>query len=207
MALLIVTPALLKSSRRWLAVATVVLAVAQTAASAGILSLQGQMDFLHRNLPGLIFRANTNFAGWRPMAERTREWLERLGEDNLVLVGEHYVTAAQLNFYVGRDAYTTEPWKPERDGRAPQLRIWNLDESGLAGQGGRDALVVYMASERGRYSPERHRFAMERMCRMFESVEHVDHLNLWDGIKVFDYYLARNVGGGPAADCPEAKPP
>lgn len=207
MALLVAMPAALRASRGWLAGATVILAAVLTIASAGILSLQGHMDFLHKKAPGLIFKANTNFTGWEPMAERAKEWLDRLGEEELLLVGEHYITAAQLNFYTGREAYTTEPWKLGSDGRAPQARIWELDEQGLAEQVGHDALVVYMASERGRYSPERHRFTLERLCRMFESVEHIDHLDLWSGIKVYDYYLAKNLGNGPARECAEPMPP
>jgi hypothetical protein len=196
----------LRSAKRWLASATVALSIVLTVAAAAVLSLQGHTDYLHRNLPGLVFKKNSNFAGWQTMAERAGTWLDRLNGDDLVLVGDHYVTAAQLSFYTGRTAYTTEPWKLANDGRAPQMRIWELDEVGLAEQRGRDALVVYLAAERGRYTPDRHRAALDRMCRMFEEVEHLDRLDLWGGIKVFDYYLGKQVGGGPARNCPLTQP-
>lgn len=205
--LLVIMPELLRSARRWLAAAAVALAIALTAASAAVLALQGHMDYLYRNLPGLVFKKNTNFAGWQAMAERAEYWLQRLDGEELLLVGDHYVTAAQLSFYTGRTAYTTEPWKLANDGRAPQVRMWGFDEAGLAEQHGRDALVVYMASERGRYTADRHQAALDRMCRMFEEVQHLDRLDLWGGNKVFDYYLARNVDNGPARDCPAPQPP
>lgn len=204
--LLVFLPELLRSAKRWLAGATIALAVILCLASGGLLALQTQTDALHRKLPALIFRSNTNFTGWQAMAARAGEWLERLDGVEL-LVGDHYVTAAQLAFYTGRAVYTTEPWKLANDGRAPQMRLWDLDEAGLAGRAGEDALVVYMASERKRYTPDRHRAALERMCRMFETVEHLDRLNLWGGVKVFDFYLAKNVGGGPARQCPAPDAP
>ncbi len=207
MSLLVALPAVLRRAPRWLSQTTIVFAAAFTLACAAILALQVHMGFVHRNLPALEFRKNSNFVGWEPMAERAGAWLEKSGGDDLLLIGEHYVTAAQLSFYTGRDVYTTEPWKLARDGRAPQMRKWGLDEAGLLQQAGRDALVVYMASERNRYSPERHQAAMERLCSFFGSVEHVDHLNLWDGNKVFDYYLARDLGAGPAISCPQPRAP
>jgi len=204
--LLVVLPDLLRSARRWLAGATLALAVVFALAVGGVLVLQGHMDYLHSSFPGLVFKKNSNFAGWRPMAERAETWLQRLNGDELLLVGDHYVTAAQLSFYTGRTAYTTEPWKLANDGRAPQMRIWELDEVGVAEQRGRDALVVYLAAERGRYTPDRHQAALDRMCRMFEQVEHFDRMDLWGGIKIFDYYLGKKVGGGPAPNCPLPRP-
>lgn len=200
--LLVALPELFRSARRWLVNATAGLSITFACAAAGLITLQAHMDLVHRNFPALMFKVNSNFAGWRAMAERAGTWLDRLNGDELLLVGDHYVAAAQLSFYTGRTAYTTEPWKLANDGRASQMRIWELDEVGLVEQRGRDALVVYLASERGRYTPDRHQAALDRMCRMFEEVEHLDRLVLWEGIKVFDYYLARNVGGGPATECP-----
>ncbi|MDX1555040.1 MAG: hypothetical protein R3212_03345, partial [Xanthomonadales bacterium] len=207
MSLLVALPAVLRAAPRWLSLTTIIFSAAFTLACVGVLALQVHFDFVHRNLPQLVFKKNSNFSGWAEMAGRAQALLDRFEKEDLLLVGDHYVTAAQLSFYTGRDVYTTEPWKLARDGRAPQMRIWDLDEAGLARQVGLDALVVYLAAERLRYSPERHAAALDRLCTLFGRVEHIDHLNLWDGNKVFDFYLARNVGAGPAEACPDPQPP
>ena len=198
--LLVVAPRVLGTAPAWLSRSTVALAAVASVALALMLLMQAHTNQLWQRAPGLVFPHNSNFVGWREMADRASVLQQSLGSD--LVIGDHYGVAAQLMYHGAPRAYTIDGAKARSDGRALQFRIWSLDEQALAGHGGKSALVVFLAAERGKYRPQRRYETLSRLCRLFGSVQASGALELWGGVKVFEYYHAEGLGDGPARNCP-----
>ena len=133
------------------------------------------------------------------MAGRAQSLLDRLSAEAAdpvtLLVGAHYVVAAQLEFHLDTDheVYSLSDDKPAADGRAVQLRLWGKDRRGLEERIGENALVTLMTVERGLYSASRHRMYVEDLCSLFSGVEKLDQQALWGGVKGFEYYLGTDL--------------
>ena len=198
--LLVVAPGVLGKMPAWLGRLTVALAAAASVVLALMLLMQAHTNQLWQRAPGLVFPHNSNFVGWREMADRASVLEGSLGTE--LMIGDHYGVAAQLMYHGEPRVYTIDSAKARSDGRALQFRIWSLDEQSLAEQRGKSALVVFLAAERGKERPQRRYESLSRLCRLFGSVQASGGLELWGGVKVYEYYHAQGLGAGPAQDCP-----
>ena len=172
--------------------------------------LQSRYAELHPRLNPKLTASVSNFAGWREMADRTQTLLDASGPVSL-LIGEHYVVAAQMEFHLDTplDIYSLGSEKPAEDGRALQLRLWDRDREGVEKRGGENALITLMTVERRKYSQRKHRRAVEALCSLFTRVEKLDQMVLWGGVKGFEFYHAVDLQPRelPRAECLAANLP
>jgi len=182
--------------------------------------MQGFYQESYHQLSRGFIAANSNFAGWKEMAGQAQQLLQyqtklpatesTIPEVNL-LVGDHYIVASQLEFYLGDhyEIYTLDDRNARRDGRSLQIRLWDVNTRGLKKRVGENALIVLLVVERGRYSAPKHRAAIERMCSVFTEVVKLDRLSLWGGIKGFEFYSGMNIRpeGGSNTACVRSNMP
>jgi hypothetical protein len=202
-----------RAGRKILVTATLGLAFCASATLLVAHVLQGYYHTLHPQLGRGFIAANSNFAGWHAMAKKVETLLDSkpLPSRPDMLVGDNYVVASQLEFYLGDDfdTFTLDRDKPLKDGRALQLRLWDMDHEGMRKRVGENALAVLLVVERGKYSKRKHRAAIERLCSMFSEASKLDQLSLWDGIKAYEFYYGSGIRAqsGKNRACIEANTP
>lgn len=171
--------------------------------SMALLFSHGMQGFYDKVFPQLnrgFIAGNSNFAGWKEMAGTVDQLIIQASKNSGIsevglLVGEHYVVASQLEFYLGRryQVYTVDDDKAGEDGRSLQLRLWDIDTGGLLQRAGENALITLLVVERGKYSARKHRAAIERLCSVFSDMKKLGQLSLWDGIKGYEFYYGENI--------------
>ena len=87
------------------------------------------------------------FVGWSEVTERARGYLAEVDPGTggrRIVVADHYKLGAnlELTLHQEADVYVLDHHKNHEHGRAPQLAAWGIDEEGLRGRDGDDALVV-----------------------------------------------------------------
>ena len=92
------------------------------------------------------------FMGWSVAAEQVRRYQNEfsLGSDGkLLVVADNYKLGSSLEFrlYSRASVYILDHGRSRRHGRAPQFRLWNIDEVALRNRAGEDALVVMQEDE------------------------------------------------------------
>ena len=200
--------------RKLLVIATLTLGLVSSVVVLLAYGMQGFYQESYHKLSRGFMAANSSFAGWKEMAGQAQQLLQYQTKHPAVqstipaanlLVGDHYVVASQLEFYLGEhyEIYTLDDQKAGKDGRSLQIRHWDVDTRGLKKHVGENALIVLLVVERGRYSAGKHRAAIERMCSVFSQVVKLDQLSLWGGIKGFEFYSGINIRphGGSNAAC------
>ncbi len=143
-ALLPLLPTLLLAWPRWLRVLT------WAGAGVGLAAVLGYYAFV--SVPDLRARTAamkwypSNFAGWDVLADGVREVRDGMPEGTRV-VADNFKVGAELGFALDDAAIEVLEHPVNRQhGRAPQLRLWNLEATGATDPGG-PVLLVIAASE------------------------------------------------------------
>ena len=88
-----------------------------------------------------------NFAGWKPLALAVQARLERMPEGTRI-VADNFKVGAELGFALDNpDIAVLDHPLNRKHGRAPQLRLWNLESGGRDDWGDAPVLLVVGASE------------------------------------------------------------
>lgn len=145
-----------------------------------------------------------NFVGWNEVAARTRELLAQQPAGT-PLVADNFLLGAELDFQLDarQVVYSLDHPRNIKHGRAPQLALWRRDERGLrAALAGRRVLLVVEETT----GSERERVAWQQtLCTRLRQLQRVDRLSLFDGRKVFSWYLGEVPALGESVEC--AVPP
>ncbi|HEX7338600.1 MAG TPA: glycosyltransferase family 39 protein [Rhodanobacteraceae bacterium] len=131
-----------------------------------------------------------NFTGWRASAAETQKLLQRMPADT-VLVADNFIDGAELAFQLddARPVYVLDSPLNAKHGRAAQLAVWRLDETGLrARQAGRPALLVVdewilRAHQRPRW--------LGSLCSRLAGPRFLAREDLYGGRRRFAFYAAR----------------
>jgi hypothetical protein len=148
---------------------------------------------------------SNKMAGWQRTTDHVQELLTKNGlSDRTLIVSDNYYTAAQISFAYGSGrVYTTDTNKIVRDGRDTQYRIWGKDISGLREQWSADALFI---TEDSTLDVIEKTAVMQTACELFSGISLLDQLFLYEGEKVFSFYLATGLRptdmAGSAPNCP-----
>lgn len=145
LALLPLVPAVLQTWPRWLRRATWLLA------AIGLISVLGYYATV--SIPSLRARFAAekwypaNFAGWDDVAAATRSRLATM-PPNTLIVADNFKLAAELGFALGnpRIDVLDHPLN-HRHGRAPQLRMWDLERAGRSDWGDQPVLLIVGVGE------------------------------------------------------------
>lgn len=146
LALLPLLPAILAAWPRWLRGATWVLAGAGLVAMLGYYVAVSIPDIRVRSAAAKWYPAN--FAGWDELAIAVRQELTSMPSGTRV-VADNFKIGAELGFALG-DASVPVLDHPtnHKHGRAPQLRLWGLQEpSNTGGTDGKPVLLVIGATD------------------------------------------------------------
>ncbi|MBS0557439.1 MAG: glycosyltransferase family 39 protein [Proteobacteria bacterium] len=207
--LLVALPALLRESRiaQWFRIAAVtVLALGSVSAFIylGMAAIPGGADALAR-----MKAFPQQFVGWREAAAQTQALLAQPRFSDSILVADNFMLAAELDFALdaSRPVYTLDHPLNAKHGRAPQLAIWQRDETGLRALGaGRSVLLVVEPGARR----ERERAAwLDTVCSRVDGLEPVARLDAYDGRKRYRWYAGTvsaesRIASNP--DCIAAQP-
>ena len=148
-----------------------------------------------------------HWVGWDEVAAETRTRLAQPEFAQAILVADNFMLAAELDFAFGgtRSVYTLDHPINVKHGRAPQLALWQRDESALRALGpGRLLLVVEPTARR-----ERERAAwLSSLCGRVASIAPQGRLELYGGRKRYLWFSAAGAAGADtasaSADCPAA---
>lgn len=147
---------------------------------------------------------SNKMAGWQPLAHHIRALQDRyqLPADGLV-VTDNYYTSAQIAFAMTEARpYTIDEDKTVRDGRYAQYAIWQKDDAGLRQLAGEQALFV---TEDSTLDINEKLAVMDRACNLFSELTLLDQLFLYQGDKIFSFYLGSNIqatADNMAGNCP-----
>ncbi len=148
-----------------------------------------------------------HWVGWNEVAEETRARLARPEFAHAVLVADNFMLAAELDFAFGgtRAVYTLDHPINVKHGRAPQLALWQRDESALRALGPNRLLLVSEPTARR----ERERAAwLSSLCTRVENLAPEGRLDLYGGRKRYLFFAASGAAGADATreseDCPAA---
>lgn len=185
--LLIVLPVLLRESRltRGFRVATFVLLTlgnALTCAYLGMAAIPGAADVLAQ-----AKAFPRQFVGWREAAAQTHALLAQPRFADAVLVADNFMLAAELDFAFGgaRTVYTLDHPINFKHGRAPQLALWRLDESGLRRHAGEPVLLIV---EPGARRARERATWLETLCARVADLTPVASLDAYAGRKRYRWY-------------------
>jgi 4-amino-4-deoxy-L-arabinose transferase-like glycosyltransferase len=149
-----------------------------------------------------------HWVGWNEVAAETRARLAQAQNAHAVLVADNFMLAAELDFALGgsRPVYTLDHPINVKHGRAPQLALWQRDESALRALGPRSALLVAEPTARR----ERERAAwLASLCTRVDGLVPVGRLDLYDGRKRYLFFAgavgarAKETATAPE-ECPAA---
>jgi 4-amino-4-deoxy-L-arabinose transferase-like glycosyltransferase len=127
----------------------------------------------------------TAFIGWRESADMAKA---ELANQSAVLVADNFMMAAELDFQFDgkRPVYTLDSPLNIKYGRAPQMAVWGLDESGLHRQhAGEPALLV--VDEHALRERERAPW-LGSLCTRVENLQSLRRLSLFDNRKSVAFY-------------------
>ncbi len=147
---------------------------------------------------------SNKMAGWQPLTDHILSLQAQHGlpADGLI-VTDNYYTSAQIGFALPQARpFTIDQDKTVRDGRYAQYVIWEKDEAGLRQLAGEDALFV---TEDSTLNINEKLAVMDRACRLFSDLTLLDQLFLYQGDKIFSFYLGtgiRDSATGMATNCP-----
>lgn len=206
LALMIGLPTMLAAwmrHRAWLRHVAVV-----AAALAGIATLMVYAYFAAASIPGgasWLSRYKAfpeHFVGWTEAAETTASLLQRPGFEQLVLVADNFMLAAELDFALegSRPVFSLDHPLNIKHGRAPQLRLWQRDEAGLALLAGSDVLLL--VDETAGRERERAEW-LGSLCARIVDLRWVAGIDLYEGRRRISWYRGRVPAAGTAdvGDC------
>ncbi len=145
LALLPLLPAVLARWPRWLRNATWGVAVAGLVLTLGYYAAVSHPDTRARLAGSKWYPAN--FAGWDALAEAVRARRAAMPPGTRIVAG-NFKVGAELGFALDDpDIAVLDHPLNRRHGRAPQLRLWNLETPGIEAWAGAPVLLVVGASE------------------------------------------------------------
>lgn len=200
--LLVFAPVMLAEIRDWLGMrhsANVAQKVAWSVPVTGfigtliLLAGIGSQGF-NQSLQGLAGQGilSNKMAGWSPLTDHVNTLFDQhaLHADTLV-VADNYYTAAQLAFAgYDRQTFTTDTNKIVRDGRQTQYRLWQRDLTALREL--KPSQVLYITEDSTLDVLEK-TAVMETACELFPTLTLLDQLFLYEGDKIFSFYVADNA--------------
>ena len=137
-----------------------------------------------------------HWVGWNESAAQTRRLLEQAQFKDATLVADNFMLAAELDFAFDgtRPVYALDHPLNTKHGRAPQLALWQRDETALAALGPRPLLLAVEPTARR----ERERAAwLAQVCARLDAPKLVDHLELYAGRKRYLFLSADGLVAGP----------
>jgi 4-amino-4-deoxy-L-arabinose transferase-like glycosyltransferase len=150
---------------------------------------------------------SNKMAGWDEFADYASK-LSKLNFPGIqpILVSDNYYTAGQIAFAgLSDNPLTVDEDKAVRDGRIAQIRLWQMDESGLSQRVG---LPILFITEDSTLNVLEKTTVLEKMCLLVTDLKYLDSLSLFNGDKRFSFYeasSAANLAGdrsGSANPCP-----
>lgn len=145
LALLPLLPAVLARWPRWLRAATWALAAAGLVLTLGYYAAVSDPDTRARAAGDKWYPAN--FAGWDALSEAVEARLATLPDGTRVLA-DNFKVGAELGFALDDPSIPVLDHPLNRKhGRAPQLRLWDMETPGIDAWGGTPVLLVVGASE------------------------------------------------------------
>lgn len=140
LALLPLLPALLERWPRRLRIATWATAVLGLVLTLGYYAAVSHADTRARTAGSKWYPAN--FAGWNALADAVRARLASMPPGTR-LVADNFKVGAELGFALGDpDIPVLDHPLNRKHGRAPQLRLWDLETPGIDAWGGAPVLLV-----------------------------------------------------------------
>jgi len=145
LALLPLLPALLSGWPRWLRLATWWLAGLGLVAMLMFYAAVSSPELRARSAAEKFYPSN--FAGWDDLVEATRQRLATLPQGSAV-IADNFKIGAELGFALGDPniAVLDHPLN-HKHGRAPQLRLWGLQQEGVRDWAKQPALLVVGVSD------------------------------------------------------------
>jgi hypothetical protein len=154
-----------------------------------------------QNLVGNDVLSN-KMAGWQPLTDKISQLDEQHALPPARLhVTDNYYTAAQLNFkFPDQQIYTIDEDKTIRDGRATQYALWQRDTPALMQH---DINNIIFITEDSTLDVDEKTALMQRACGLFQPLNFIDQLSLFNGDKRFSiYYGRKNADDTQATPCP-----
>lgn len=130
----------------------------------------------------------SNFVGWRESGDSARELLR---DKPAVLVADNFMLAAELDFQLSAEqsVYSLDNPLNVKHGRAPQLAVWRLDETGLRSARAGEPVLLAVDETALR---ERERAAwLGAVCNRLVDIQPLTRLDLFAGRKRIAFYAAR----------------
>lgn len=145
-----------------------------------------------------------HFVGWDSAFAQTRTLLDEPRFKDSVLVADNFMMAAELDFAFdgARPVYSLDHPINTKHGRAPQLRLWNRDETALHALGSRTVLLI--AEPTARRERERAEW-MQTLCSRVDDLAPVAALDPFGGRKKYRWFEGQVPGPGtrePGPECP-----
>lgn len=135
---------------------------------------------------------SNKMAGWSELSDYSAKLIElNFAGLKPILVSDNYYTAGQIAFAGLSDSpITLDEDKAVRDGRITQIKLWQMDASGLRQRFGSPVLFI---TEDSTLNVLEKTTVMEKMCEQVSDLEYLDTLSLFNGDKKFSFYKASTV--------------
>lgn len=143
----------------------------------------------------------TAFVGWRESAEIAKQ---QLAVQPALLVADNFMMAVELDFQFDgmREIYTLDNPLNVKYGRAPQLAIWEMDDTALRRKYA-GASVLLVVDENAARARDREAW-LSSLCARIDNLQPVQRLSIFDGRKSIAFYrgqVASVMHEGNARDC------
>lgn len=148
---------------------------------------------------------SNKMAGWNEFSDYTAQLVERNFPDlKPTVVTDNYYTAGQVAFAkINSNPLTLDQDKAIRDGRITQIRLWQMDESGLKGKAGTAALFI---TEDSTLNVEEKTAVIDNMCHHVYDLNYLASLSLFNGDKQFSFYSASGIKDSSNSEISRANP-
>ncbi len=143
---------------------------------------------------------STKMAGWPEFSSFTQALADKEFDSPPLIATDNYYTAAQLGFAEPASLdrlFTLDKSKAVRDGRAAQLRLWEIDADALSAR--RSSSVLFI-TEDSTLNVDQKAAVLLSACALAESLGVITQQDFLGGAKRFTFY--RLTVGEPKIDCP-----
>lgn len=132
---------------------------------------------------------SNKMAGWNEFSDYSSDLIAQTFPSlNPILITDNYYTAGQIAFTgLSDNPLTLDEDKAVRDGRITQIKLWQIDESGLKKMLNSALLFI---TEDSTLNVLEKTAVVEKMCFLVPDLEFVDTLSLFNGDKEFSFYRA-----------------
>ena len=137
----------------------------------------------------------TSFIGWRDSADIAKT---QLADKPAILLADNFMMAAELDFQFNgqRAVYTLDSPLNVKYGRAPQVALWDMDETALR-HAHPAAPVLLVVDEHALREHERASW-LDSLCMRLDNLQPVQRLSLFDGRKIVAFYRGQVASALPA---------